>query len=56
MAAMIFPSMVPKMRQAQTFLATIENDHGAHENTGRYFDSGAAYDHRGGLHRSAFYE
>jgi hypothetical protein len=41
-----------KMRQALTFLATIENDHHGHENTGRYFDSGAAHDFRSGLYRS----
>jgi hypothetical protein len=38
------------MRQALTFLATIENDHAGIENAGRYFDSCAAHDFRGGLH------
>jgi hypothetical protein len=49
-AAMVFLLIVQKMRQALTFLATIENDDREHENTGRHFDSGAADDFRGGLH------
>jgi hypothetical protein len=39
-----FHWIVLKMRQAQTFLATFENDHWPHENVGRYFGSGAAHD------------
>jgi hypothetical protein len=50
---MMFLLFVQKMRQALTFLATIENDDPGHENTGRHFDSGAAHDFRGGLHRPA---
>jgi len=38
----MFPGNVPKMDQAQTFLATIENDHCEYEDFGCYFDSGAA--------------
>jgi hypothetical protein len=49
----MFLLIVQKMRQALTFLATIENDDRGHENTGRHFDSGAAHDFRGGLHRPA---
>ena len=41
-----FHWIVPKMRQVQTFLATFKIDHRRHENVGRYFNSGAAYDFR----------
>ena len=47
----LFPRFGQKMRQALTFLATIEKDHFRHENAGRHFDSGAAHNFRGGLHR-----
>jgi hypothetical protein len=50
---MMFLLIVQKMRQALTFLATIENDDPRHESTGRHFDSGTAHDFRGGLHRPA---
>jgi hypothetical protein len=50
---MMFLLIVQKMRQPLTFLATIENDDPRHESTGRHFDSGAAHDFRGGLHRPA---
>jgi hypothetical protein len=45
-----FHRIVLKMRQAQTFLATFENDHWHHENVGRYFSSGAAHDFGRGLY------
>ena len=50
----MFPGNVPKMDQAQTFLATIENDHSEYEDFGCYFDSGAAHDHRSRLYRPTF--
>src|ERR1700753_3390346 len=49
----MFRGIVPKMDETQTFLATIENDHGTHENAGRYLHSCAADHFRGGLHRPA---
>ena len=47
--AIMFRWIVPKMHEAQTFLATIENDHRNHENAGCYLHSRAAHDNRGGL-------
>jgi len=40
------------MRQALTFLATIETDHRGHENAGRHIDLGAAHHLGRSLHRS----
>ena len=50
----MFPGNVPKMDQAQTFLATIETNHPDHEDFGCHFDSGAAHDHRSSLFRPTF--
>jgi hypothetical protein len=50
----MFPGIVPNLDQAQTFLATIGIDLFGHENSGCYFDSCAAHDHRSGLYRPAF--
>jgi hypothetical protein len=41
-----FHWIVPKMRQVQTFLATFKIDPRCHENVGRNFNFGAAYDFR----------
>jgi hypothetical protein len=42
-AANKFHRIVLKMRQAQTFLATFENDDCCHENVGRYLSFGTAH-------------
>jgi hypothetical protein len=46
----MFHWFVPKMRQALTFSATIENDHSPHENVGCHFNFGFADDVGGGRH------
>lgn len=50
----MFPGIVPKSDQAQTFLATIGIEPFGHENSGCYFDFGAAHHYRSGLYRPAF--
>lgn len=41
-----FPGIVPKLRQALTFLATFKIDHDGHANAGRHLDSRTADDLR----------
>jgi hypothetical protein len=45
----MFRGIVLKMHETQTFLATIKNDHGTHENAGCYLHSRASDDYGGGL-------
>ena len=48
-----FLGIVPKMRQALTFLATFKIDHDGHANAGCHLDSRTAYDLRSCLHGPA---